>query len=69
MISLGILKYKEGGADELLGEVQGGSFHKLQAVLIHENAHSFLLKQSENRAGANRFDRINTRYRKQQSTV
>ncbi len=50
MISLGILEHLEGGADQFLGIVQGGPFHKLQAVLVHEDPHSSLLKQSENRA-------------------
>lgn len=49
MISLGILEYEEGGADQLLGVVQRGPFHKLQAVLIHDNTHSPLLKHSERR--------------------
>ncbi len=47
MISLGILEHLEGGADQFLGVVYCGSFHKLQAVLIDNNAHSSLLKQSE----------------------
>lgn len=47
MISLGILEHLESGADQLLGEVHSGSFHKLQAVLIHNNTHSSLIDQSE----------------------
>lgn len=50
MVGLGILEHLEGGADELLGEVHGGSFHELQAVLIHDDTHSSLLKHSESRA-------------------
>lgn len=46
MISLGILEHLEGGADQFLGVVHRGSFHKLQAVLIDDYAHSSLLKQS-----------------------
>lgn len=49
MISLRILEHQEGGADQLMAEVHGGSFHKLQAVLIHDNAHSILLKHTESR--------------------
>ena len=49
MISLRILEHLEGGADQLLGEVHSGSFHKIQAVLVHDDAHSSLLKHSENR--------------------
>ena len=60
MISLGILEHLKGGADQLLGEVQRGSFHKLQTVLIHEDAHSSLLKNSESKAEQNRLDQINT---------
>lgn len=44
MIGLRILEHEEGGADQLLGEVHSGSFHKLQAVLVHNDAHSSLLK-------------------------
>lgn len=46
MISLRILEHEEGGPDQFLAEVHSGSFHKLQAVLIHDNAHSSLLKHS-----------------------
>lgn len=46
MIRLRVLEHEEGGADQLLAEVHSGSFHKLQAVLIHDNAHSSLLKHS-----------------------
>lgn len=47
MISLRVLEHEEGGADQLLAEVHCGSFYKLQAVLIHNNAHSSLLKHSK----------------------
>lgn len=50
MISLRIFEHLESGADQLLGEVHSGSFHILQAVLIHDHAHSSLLKQAESRA-------------------
>lgn len=50
MISLWVLENLEGGADQLLGVVHSGPFHKLQAVLIHDYAHSSLLKHSESRA-------------------
>lgn len=46
MIGLRILEHEEGGADQLLAEVQSGSFHKLQAVLVNDDAHSSLLKHS-----------------------
>lgn len=46
MISLRIFEHLESGADQLLGEVHSGSFHILQAVLIHDHAHSSLLKQA-----------------------
>lgn len=49
MIGLGILEHLEGGADQLIGVVHRGSFHKLQAVLIHNDAHPSLLKQPDNR--------------------
>lgn len=49
MIGLGILEHLEGGADQLLGVVHSGSFHKLQAVLIHNNSHSSVIEQSESR--------------------
>lgn len=51
MISLGILEHLEGGADQLLGEVDSGSFHKFQAILIHNYAHSSLLEHSERKRG------------------
>lgn len=56
MISLRILEHQEGGADQLLGEVHRGSFHELQTVLIHDNAHPSLLKHTENaeRSGCRR---------------
>lgn len=50
MISLRVLEHKESGADQLLAEVHGGSFNKLQTVLIHNDAHSSLLKHPESRA-------------------
>lgn len=50
MISLGILQHLEGGADQLMGVIHCGSFHKLQAVLIHDNSHPSLLKHPEQRA-------------------
>lgn len=46
MISLRILENLEAGADQLLAKVQRGSLHKLQAVLVHDNADSSLLKHS-----------------------
>lgn len=52
MISLGILEHLEGGADQLLGEVDSGSFHKFQAILIHNYTHSSLLEHSESKTGA-----------------
>lgn len=51
MISLRILEHLEGRANQLLAEVHRGSFHKLQAVLVHDNAHSSLLKHSEEQRG------------------
>lgn len=47
MISSGILEHLEGGTDEFLAEVHRGSFHKLQAILVHNDPHSVLLEHSE----------------------
>lgn len=44
MISLRVLQYLKGGANQLLTEVHSGSFHELQTVLIHDDAHSSLLE-------------------------
>lgn len=52
MVGLGVLEHLEGGADQLVGVVHRGSFHKLQAVLVHDNAHPSLLKHPETRTGS-----------------
>lgn len=52
MISLWVLEHLEGGANKLLTEVHRGSFHKFQALLVHNNANSSFLKHSETTAVA-----------------
>lgn len=47
MICLRILEDLESRADQLLAEVHSGTFHKLQAVLIHNDAHPSLLEHPE----------------------
>lgn len=49
MIRLRVFEHLEGGADQLLTEVHSGPLHKLQTLLVNDDAHSPLLKHSESK--------------------
>lgn len=50
MISLRVLQHLERGPDQLLTEVNSGSLHKLQTVLVHDNTHTSLFKHPKREA-------------------
>ena len=54
MVCLGVLQHLEGGADQLMSIVQCRAFHKLQAILVHNDPYPSLLKHPEKKMGCSR---------------